>query len=354
MRLPDVASLVVEVLDADPAQRAHRQPEAEDEVRALVVDVDLERTGVAGHQHRFADRLEVIADGVDVEGAQVVGLEQEHRLVAEALVGVGDERRYPGSLAGPRSSLDGACRRSLREMEQGALEEPVEALSAGIDHAGLAQDGQQARRAGHGVLGRLDGRTEDGFDVRVALGRGHGRRGRLADHGQDRALDRLGDRAVGRPRALRQGVRQVQPVEPRLSAERLGHAPEDLAGDDARVAAGAHQRPEADRRSDTVGRLARHPIGLLERRSNRGQHVRSGVAVGDRVDVEGVDLVDVRFEVRDRGSEGLQQARTIAGPSGHQATSVPLSARSRGPIAPGAAATTAGGTTPGLKRSPPT
>ena len=79
-----------------------------------------------------------------------------------------------------------------------------------------------------------------------------GRRG-LADHGQDRALDRLRDRPVGGPRALRQGVRQVEPVEPPLPAEALGHAAEDLARDDPGVAARAHQRPEADRRRDPLG-----------------------------------------------------------------------------------------------------
>ena len=77
---------------------------------------------------------------------------------------------------------------------------------------------------------------------------------------------------------------------------------EDLAGDDARVAAGAHQRPEADRGGDALGvGWPARPVGLLERGPDRGQHVRAGVAVRDREDVEGVDLVDVRLEVRDRG-----------------------------------------------------
>ena len=67
LRLLDVAGLVVEVLDADPAQAAEPQPVADDLVRPLVVDVDLERPGVAGDEHALADRLEVVADRVDVE-----------------------------------------------------------------------------------------------------------------------------------------------------------------------------------------------------------------------------------------------------------------------------------------------
>ena len=70
-------------------------------------------------------------------------------------------------------------------------------------------------------------------------------------------------------------------------------------------------------------------LGLLERRAHGRVHVRAGVAVGDREDVEGVDLVDVGLEVRDGGPEGGEQAGPVTGPADHQATSVPLSARSR-------------------------
>ena len=71
-------------------------------------------------------------------------------------------------------------------------------------------------------------------------------------------------------------------------------------------------------------------LGLLERRPDRREHVRAGVAVGDRVDVEAVDLVDVRLEVGDGRAEGVEEPGAVAGAAGHQATSVPLSARSRG------------------------
>ena len=50
---------------------------------------------------------------------------------------------------------------------------------------------------------------------------------------------------------------------------------------------------------------------------------------GTGIHVEAVDLVDVRLEVGDGGPEGLEQPGPVAGPPGHQATSVPLSARSR-------------------------
>ena len=59
--------LVVEVLDGDPAQVAQAQAVGDDEVRPLVVDVDLDGPRVPGDEDGLADRLEVVADSVDVE-----------------------------------------------------------------------------------------------------------------------------------------------------------------------------------------------------------------------------------------------------------------------------------------------
>ena len=186
----------------------------------------------------------------------------------------------------------------------------------------------------------------------LVLGRRDGRRGRLADDGQDRALDRLGDRAVRGPAPSRERMGEVEAVEPPLPAEAVGHPAEDLARDDARVAPGAHQRAEADRGGDAVGRLAGHALGLVERRTDRRQHVRARVAVGDREDVEGVDLVDVGLEVGDGGPEGLEEPGPVTGPAHHQATSVPLSARSRSGTAAGSCAGIGGGSAAGWSRRP--
>ena len=219
LRLAHVPGLVVEVLDGDPAERPEGQAVADDEVRSLVVDVDLERPRVAGDEHRLADRLEVVADGVDVEALVAARPQQEHRLVAEALVGVGDERAGLGARARrPGRARAGDPDRGLAgEVQERALEQPVQALPAGVDDAGLAQDGQQARRPGDRLLGRLEGRGQDDLDVVVALGGRDRRGGRLADDREDRALDRLGDGAVGRLGALAQGVGQVEAVEPALA-----------------------------------------------------------------------------------------------------------------------------------------
>ena len=168
------------------------------------------------------------------------GLGQEHRLVAEALVAQAGARRcavlrrrsaVPSGRAGrrprpprrPGSRGAGAVTSPVRNAMR-ALEHPEQALPAGVDDAGLAQDRQERRRLRDGRLGGLDRRRHDRLEGPLAL-RAHdgGRRG-LADDGQDRALDRLGDGAVGRLRALVERVREVERVELRLAGEPLGDA----------------------------------------------------------------------------------------------------------------------------------
>ena len=74
--------------------------------------------------------------------------------------------------------------------------------------------------------------------------------------------------------------------------ERVGEAPQDLAEDHARVAPGAHERAVRDRLADLGHGLGRPE--LLDHRLEGQRHVRAGVAVGHRVDVEPVQrlLVD--------------------------------------------------------------
>ena len=201
---------------------------------------------------------------------------------------------------------------------EGALEQAVEALSAGVDDARLFEDRQQVGCAGHGALGGRRGGPQDPLRVR-AVGRGlAGADGRLPHDGQDRALDRPDDGGVGRLRAAGQGPREVAAVEARPSAHRGGHAPEDLAEDDAGVASRAHQGAEADRLGDgRQGALGDgQPMDLVQRGADGGGHVGAGVAVGYGEDVEGVDLIDMGQEVPGGLLEGGQQTLPVAGSCG--------------------------------------
>ena len=316
--LADVTRLIVEVLDADAGEVAEREAIGDDRVGALVVDMDLDGAGVAGDEDRFAELLQPGPDAIDVEPG-LSRREQVHRLVPEALIGSSDEARATWRAAGRRRGLED--RLVADHVAERALEEPIEALAAGIDDAGLAQDGEHRWRPGDGPFRLLDRRGQHALHVGVALGARHGGHRRLPDDGQDGALDRLGDRGIGGLAAGRKGVREIEAVDPPTALDRLRHAPEDLAQDDPRVAARAHQGAEGDGRRDASGVTLgwRQALGLFEGGAERGDHVRAGVTVGDGEDVEGVDLVDVGPEVDHGRRERAQQRRAIRGPTAHAA-----------------------------------
>ena len=330
----------------------------------LVVDVDLDEARVARHEDRVADAVQMSLDRVDVQHGSGRRGEQEDRLVAERLfLEGGDAGRERGRDRRPPLGVPGRHRpgeagrdmdRPALDAQQRALEQAKEALPARVDDTRLAQDRQQRRRPGDGLPCSVDGRREHGFH-RVVAFRGLDRGGRgLADHGQDRSLDGLAHRAIRGLGPERQCVREIEPAEPPLAGEALGKPAQDLAGDDAGVAARSHQRAVADRGGHALHRhLAAGPLGLLQRGPRRRDHVRAGVSVRDREDVQRVDLVGVGLEVRHRAPHRIEKsgpravrprggsaaragvrriARGLATTSGHQATSVPLAARSSGRI----------------------
>jgi hypothetical protein len=75
-------------------------------------------------------------------------------------------------------------------------------------------------------------------------------------------------------------------------AEPLGEAAQDLGGDDARVAAGAHEGAMGDRLGNVLHRgVLRERLDLLHDGPKRERHVGAGVSVRDREHVELVDLL---------------------------------------------------------------
>ena len=123
--------------------------------------------------------------------------------------------------------------------------------------------------------------------------------GHLAHDGEDRALGRLAHGVVGAVgRAGHRGADQHGVDElAGAGGELLGGAADQLGEDDAGVAAGAEQRGAGDGVDDLVAAdlvdlaLPREPVELVEHGAQRERHVVARVAVGDREDVEVVDLL---------------------------------------------------------------
>ena len=149
--------------------------------------------------------------------------------------------------------------------------------------------------------------------------------GHLADDGEDRALGGLAHGAVGavgragHGGADQHGVDEVAGPGDQL----LGGAADQLGEDHAGVAAGAEQRGAGHGVDDLVAAdlvdvaLRGQPVELVEHRAQRQGHVVARVAVGDREDVEVVDLLAPCLELRERAfDDGAEadQARVGHGP----------------------------------------
>ncbi len=223
--------------------------------------------------------------------------------------------------------------RRLRAAQGGddAGEDDRQPEAARVDDAGLAQHGQQVRPAADGALPRVERALEHLGEQRVLARRavrfaqprlrhvgelGGDAVRHLAHHGEDRALGRLPDGVVGaigragHRRADEDGVDELAGP----GGELLGGAADELREDDAGVAAGAEQRGAGDGVDDLVAAdvvdlpLPREAVQLVEDGAQRQRHVVARVAVGDREDVEVVDLLATAFQLRQRTLDDAAEA----------------------------------------------
>ncbi len=277
------------------------------------MDVHLQRRGVADHQDRVADLLEH-AD--EVGGLQVRARDREVRAVvvlARLVLGqveVADRRCLVGELGRVLSAQGG-------DQPGDDHGQPV---GPGVDHARLAQDLELLGAALDGFLARLQRSFQHVGEQHVLLLRARVARQPLAlhvgqvlrhavghrpDRGEHRPLGRVAHGLVGRVgRAGKSGGHQDrvdQLARPR--GQLLGRAADDLGEDHARVPAGAEQRRAGDHRDqlvapDLVDHLAVDGVELVQHGAHGHRHVVAGVAVGDREDVEVVDLLTAALELR--------------------------------------------------------
>jgi hypothetical protein len=105
----------------------------------------------------------------------------------------------------------------------------------------------------------------------------------------------------------------------------LCSAADQLAEDDAAVAARTQQRRARDALHDLLTPdliqlarvLGRQALQLVEHRSHRERHVVARVAIGDREDIEVVDLLAPGLEVRERAlDDGTEADETGIGGHG--------------------------------------
>ncbi len=280
------------------------------------VDVAVPQAFAAHHHDGVPDARPHLFEGPH---GVVGGLEEVHDLVAQVVAAPGlldlEPRLGQGvgdAGVGRRRDRRGRRQRTPVDDRKERVEQQEIARPAGVDHAGLGQDGElfgcPSQRFGRGTVRRLEHLDQRPVAERTLLGpfrRGSG-------HGEDGALDRsqhgLARRLAGRRQAPGQG-RPVgvpvpsasTPVRPRSSWHRITpefprapmSEPWAMALHTATIAArrppGSATPPTAAVRRDVEALEARDAGELGHHRLQGQRHVGARVAVGHRVDVQGVE-----------------------------------------------------------------
>ena len=295
-----VVGLHLHVVDKDLVDLTELQHVLEHQVGGVGVHVDL-IVGVGAHEQL------AVAHGAQELKALIlvkrgVGLKEELVAVAELrafpiVIGL-DLNTAKSGIAGRA----GGVKRSGEILDHGAatksgshkvLEENGKSKGAGVDHAVLLQNGQQVGRAGDGLV-RLDDDSIErilGRELLLLALIGLGRD--IAQDREDRALDGLADSLEGNLDGTTEGEGNVGGRNRLVGRDKaLGHAAQNLRGDDAGVTAGTHQGTVGNGAGDGlhVG-IGGKGGKLLGHRGERERHVGTGVAVGYGEDVELVDLL---------------------------------------------------------------
>ena len=123
--------------------------------------------------------------------------------------------------------------------------------------------------------------------------------GHLADHGQHRPFDRAPNCAIGRIAGRAKRTCDHPFVDRVALAEYIGEAPHDLAEDDAGVATRAHQRGAGQFAGNRFVPLRGRLLERFDDRPHGESQIRARVTVGNGIDVEVVDPLPVRLEIRE-------------------------------------------------------
>ena len=209
--------------------------------------------------------------------------------------------RRDGRGSGDRLGL--GDRATVDDLQQRG-EQQRESFAARVDDPGVAQRGKQLRRVFDRFAGCLERALEHGHERRVAVER-FDRLGRGARDREDRALDRAHHRLVRGIAGAPQARAQIDPAHGIEGAEAFHESAQDLRRDDAGVSSRAHERTSAHRLAHLGHRVGGPQLGA--HRLERQRHVRTGVAVGHRVDVEPVQLLLVRAQCVTESEHRLAQ-----------------------------------------------
>ncbi len=292
---------------ASPLEERHRR------LGLVGVDMDLERRLVADDEDRVAQLLqprEELARGEAAAGDDEVGAVAE---AAVLVVGTAEPRAPrsgtpPAAPSSPRSAATTPARISTRPCPPASTTPDSRSTSSCSGVRATARSPSAiARSSTSASIASCSASPTSRPSRCLSASRWASWRvdrvRHLAENGQHRALGRLAHRLVGGVGGAGEGGGDEDRVDQLAGAagQLLGGAADDLAEDHAGVAAGAHQRRPGQRlhqlrAADLVDLEAVEAVELLHHGAHRHRHVVAGVAVGDREDVEVVDLLASRLQ----------------------------------------------------------
>ena len=282
--------LLLHVLDLDHLQSAVLDGLGQHHTGIVGVDMHLDDLLVVHEDHAVAQGGDELLEGLGgTLTAEAVGLAHDALGAVGEGDGIGVELTEVGALIGfVIGALHGGHVVALQG-SQHALEHGDKALSAGIHHVGLLQDGEHLGSLLQHLLGTLQQALEEGLGVALELlGLGLGDLGGATHDGQDGALGGLADGAVGLVGAAADGLGDILGIGGLQALEGLGHTAEEQGQDRARVTScGAKQT--VGHAGGGLGQGAGLHLDLAGGLHGQG-HIDARVAVGDGEYVQVVDL----------------------------------------------------------------
>ena len=274
------APLFGHVLDLEVDQFAQREACLQRLAGIVGVHVYLNQRQIAHDEHAVADSLELAAEQRDIVLRRVGTDAVDQELGAVDVFQFGDRvvivLEAGRAVLGHGNGLDHFA--AQRRVHAGINQH--QAASARVHNARLLEDGQHILRLGENRLAAGEHRREQAFHIGGGALRPEN--GRLRDHardGENRALLGLHHGLIRRFRAGLERLRNLRRVHVLQARHAAGEPAEQLAEDNARVAARAAQRALGER----VGRFVQPgivmPVHLAHGGLRREGHVGAGVSV---------------------------------------------------------------------------
>ncbi len=278
------------------------------------VKVDLGEGRVANDDEGGAPLREVAAEGGDVYVFAFY-----HELGAEAVLlrlGGGEEFLAYGGHVGDGGGRGGEFnviifRVLFEERAEEAFHNDDDALTAGIDYAGVTEDREHGGGLGEGVPGFFEGavpEVQDIFLIVGAIGRAFGETAQDGEHG---AFDRLGDSLVAGLGAGGEGAGEGVWVGNFNVFEALGESGEELREDDAAVSTSAEECAASRFMGDGGEGGGVDGLQAVIHGLHGEEHVGASVAIRDGEDVECVDDMAISLKAAGGCAQGGFEPVTV-------------------------------------------